>query len=159
MAELTAAIEAAELRMWPAHQQPDELIAARFRVAVTAACEEVEASVRAKIAEETEVEWASFLAHGNSAGRGYAYVGGHASREDAQSMADYLATPERPAWVGWRMVHPFQHDHPDPENAAAIARGHAVEAPESAPGAIAAPPEGERTSEGTEALTGREEET
>lgn len=43
--------------------------------------------------------------------------------------------------------------------AAAIARGHAVEAPESAPGAITAPPESDPMSEGTEALTGREEET
>lgn len=140
MAELTDAVEAAALAMYgtPRLAERNRDMGER---AVAAAAPLIEASVRAKIAEETEVEWASFLAHGNSAGRGYAYVGGHASREDAQSMADYLATPERPAWVGWRMVHPFQHDHPDPENAAAIARGHAVEAPESAPGAIAAPPE------------------
>lgn len=124
------------------------------RRALNRAAPILEANVRAKIAEEAEVEWASFLAHSNSAGIGYAYLNGHDSREDAQEMADHLATPERPAWVAWRTVHPWQHDHPDPEHAGAIARGLAVNGTESHGGATEAPPESQRTRERSETRSG-----
>lgn len=122
---IEAAIEAAGLAMYhlPGLAGRNRDMAER---AVTAAAPILEASVRAKVAEEAEIEWASFLAHSNPAGIGYAYLDGHGSREDAQDMADHLATPERPAWVAWRTVHPWQHDHPDPQHAAAIARQHAA---------------------------------